>query len=419
MSAQHHADSTNSRTLGALAGLPLFRAGGPSDNMPPRKASVPSRLVADAAVVVLQQGLDTLVLNYYGPLREDVALCLEMAKEDAQESPTGEAASPLPPFDGVIPLMQERGAPYYEWRLRSRDLTVTIAKPSRSRRPNAVVRVSSECLWRMGGGGAVAARLAAVYLAPLFDGFPVVQVSSAHLATDYQGHVPSLEDRRGVVKRARTLREHFVGEVDESGMEWHTVNEAAQSFSAGRSTTLRVNGYDKTAEVKKSGKDWFLALWERHEGYVPTAPVWRIEYQFGREMLHERGIEDVPALLDALPALWSYAVGWFSFRSVNLDDLAHRSRWPVAPWWLALSSWRSVAADPLPRIKVVRPGYRQLVNGFVGYLTSLMAVTERLDPSEALWSALAYVVAARGPSALDDSLSAKQLRYAGFTMASA
>lgn len=402
------------RTLSALAGLPLFSGGCPSDNMtPPKSRGLVGR--PDPAVRVLQQGLDTLVLNYYGQLREDVVECLELAKEDAQASPTGEANSPLPPFDGVTPRMQERGAPYYEFRALSRDLTVTIARPSRSRRPAAVVRVSSECLWRMGDGGQVAAQLAGVYLVELFEGSCKVQVSRADLATDYQGHPPTSADRLGLVKRARTLREHFA--ADDDGVEWHTLNEEAQAFSAGRSSVLRVNCYDKTAEVKKRGKDWFFSLWERQKGYVSGEVVTRLEYQFGREFLHERQIETVGELLAGLAGLWAYAVEWFSYRTVNHADLRHRSRWPVAPWWLALSGWRAVEAEALPRVTVVRPGYRRLVQGFMGYLTSLMAVTGREGPGEALDDACRLLVAERGVAALDELLRMKRLRYSGFDMA--
>ncbi len=142
--------------------------GAQSDNM------APSKDIGPDSVVVLHQSLDTLFLNYYGALRDDVVECLAMAKEDAQSSYAGEAASPLPPFDGVTPRMQDSGVKYYEWRLFSRDVTVTIARPSRSKRPNAVVRVSSECLHRL--GYEAAARLAAGYLLPLFEGYARVQV---------------------------------------------------------------------------------------------------------------------------------------------------------------------------------------------------------------------------------------------------
>jgi hypothetical protein len=376
----------------------------------------PSKDIGPDSVVVLHQSLDTLFLNYYGALRDDVVECLAMAKEDAQSSYAGEAASPLPPFDGVTPRMQDSGVKYYEWRLFSRDVTVTIARPSRSKRPNAVVRVSSECLHRL--GYEAAARLAAGYLLPLFEGYARVQVGGAHACTDYQGYVPKMADRRGLVKRARKVTDFFAA-ADNDGLQWYGFEDEAQSFAAGRSKVIRIQGYDKTVEIKGSGKEWFRDIWARHKKYDASALVFRIEFQWGREFLKEMKIETVDDLLAALGGLWAYGMGWFSFRTVNPDDMRNRSRWAIAPWWLALSAWRAVDSEPLPRVKVVRPSARQLLSGFMGYLTSWMAITEHYDVVDALWAACLSVVDTRGPGALEAALDAKRLRYAGFTLASA
>ncbi len=387
--------------------------GAHSDNMAPPKYGHDE--LGDS-VRVLYQSLDTLVLNYYGVLRDDVVECLALAKENAQASYGGEADSPLPPFDGAVPRMQDSGVKYYEWRLLSRDVTVTIARPSRSRRPNAVLRVSSECLHRL--GYEAASRLAAGYLLAQFVGYARVQVGAAHACTDYQGYVPTMADRRGLVKRARKVTDFFAA-ADNDGLQWYGFEDEAQSFAAGRSNTIRVNFYDKTVEIKNSGKEWFRDIWARHKGYEASAPVLRAEFQWGREFLKEMRVETVDDLLAGLGGLWAYSMGWFSFRTVNADDMRNRSRWPIAPWWLALSAWRSVDSEPLPRVKVVRPSYRQLVSGFMGYLTSLMAITEHYDVADVLWAACLSVVDTRGPGALDAALDAKRLRYAGFTLASA
>ncbi len=96
------ATNTENRTLAALSPLPLFAPGAPIDNMAPLK----TQNHKPTSATILYQGLDTLVFSVYGELKEDVALCLEMAKEDAQAAPSGVAIAPLPAFDGVTPLMQ-------------------------------------------------------------------------------------------------------------------------------------------------------------------------------------------------------------------------------------------------------------------------------------------------------------------------
>jgi hypothetical protein len=106
-------------------------------------------------IVVLQQGLDTVVLSVWGSLREDVAELLAMAKEEAQEAELGEALSPLPPFSGTVPLMQAMGVPYYDYHLTTDDIDIIIRKPGRGTvRASAVITLRSSFLWRMGGGDA-------------------------------------------------------------------------------------------------------------------------------------------------------------------------------------------------------------------------------------------------------------------------
>jgi hypothetical protein len=382
------------------------------NNMAPSKYTAPG-----GPVRVLQQGIDTLVLNVYGTLKEDWLETLAMAKEEAQAAPGEMALSPLPPFDGTTPLMRSTGRPYYEWVAISPDVDVKIRKPSAaSHRPVAVVRVSSEALWRLGRGGRSAALLASVWLQPIFkeDGYRV-QVSRVDLATDYQGHVPQRDDLQHVVKRAGHT-EHVADGDDETATNWDRGNRLT-GFNAGRSTNVRASGYDKSREINVSGKAWFRDLWGRSAGYRADLPVWRMEFQCGRAFLGKRRIETVDDLLLHLAALWRYGMAWYSFRQPGGAD-TNRSRWPVAAWWLALTPWRTEDGGELPKLAVVRPRYDRLVSGFVGYLTSMMAISGLDSPSHALDAALHTATLGGTETAkIEASLAAKHLRYANFTMA--
>ncbi len=75
--------------------------------------------------------------------------------------------------------------------------------------------------------------------------------------------------------------------------------------------------YDKTREMKQSGKEWFTDIWRLH-GWdeEKDGSVWRVEFKFKREALHELqqddefwGIEDAFDLPERLPLLWAYAAG--------------------------------------------------------------------------------------------------------------
>ncbi len=387
------------RTIRRSEASPANRAEGVKlNNMTPSKTN--------AGVTVLQQGLDTLLFSIYGTLRPEYLDLLNAGKLAAQQSETGDwSLSPLPAFDGTALLVHASGVKYYDWVSRSQDLTVTIRKPGKSPMPAAIVRVAAETLWRMGGGGMVAAALAEHCLRPIFedDGVYRVVVKAAHLATDFQGWRPEITDlayNGPIVKRADGLDPHL-GERNE-----------LETIAAGRSKEIRVSLYNKGRQAKKTGRSWVFDLWAATGRYDPTQDTWRNEFQFGRAFLHDRGIETLDQLRDQMAGLWEYGMGWFSFRTPNPADATHPYRWPVAPHWAALTPWALAEAVELPRVKVVRPKYRRLAAGLAGYLTSTMAITGTQNPYEAI----RVVMDAKGREDFDKLLQAKQERYAGFTM---
>ncbi len=406
--------------------LVLSAEGARPNNMAPSKY-----MGEDSPIRVLYQGIDSLWLNIVGAeLREDYVELLTWAKEDAQASARDRADSPLPAFDGVVPEMWATGLPYYEWHLSSRDIDVQIRKPNkRSKRASAVIRVSAEALARLGDGGFVAAVLAAEWLRPVFNesGYSV-QVGKVHIASDYQGYSPVLADMESAVKRAGDTA--YLEDESEPLALHRSRSGRLVGISAGRSTNIRLNLYDKVLEVSKSAKDWIRDLWTRALGYVTDQVVWRVEFQLGREFLRDRAIESLEDLRASIAGLWLYGLGWYSFRT-RTDD-TNRSRWPVAPWWSALVAWGTLDAGELPRVKVVRPTWRRIAAGLAGYAVSAMAITGILDPAAALAAAFDHMESRSDPLGYSDEglryrrdawpvlerkLADKQMKYRGFTLA--
>ena len=72
--------------------------------------------------------------------------------------------------------------------------------------------------------------------------------------------------------------------------------------------------YDKTLEVRNSGKDWFYDLW----GVGKGTQVWRVEFQLRREALKDFGIETFADLMAQAQALWNYCVNdWLRVRATG------------------------------------------------------------------------------------------------------
>jgi hypothetical protein len=371
--------------------------------------------VCDSKVRVLSFGIDTIVLNFHGDLPEDLLLLLPGAKEDAQNSPIREDLSPLPPFLGMNLLMQPKGASHYDYLVKSDDLTIKLKEPTKGLPlPPMVVRISSACLWRLGGGGwpaidAVLAWARGVFL----DGYEV-RVSGFHQCGDVQGWVPVLADLGGIVKRADTIEIYDSdGEkVEDGGLSYILAKgDAIQGVSAGRSNRLRMSIYDKSKEIKVSGKEWFREIWAQSVDYNPDLPVWRVEPQYGREFLHKYRIETVEDLRAQQDALFRYALAWFSWRDRQLTDLAHPQRWPLIVAWSALGESRPVS-EPLPVARVVRPKLLRLSQGAYGYLSTIMAITGETDEEAALARVLADVRRQKGAEGMREVLRKKRQRHA-------
>ncbi len=408
----------------------LAAQGAQPNNMAPSKYRDELPIIVPD-VVVLQQGIDTILLNVYGSLKEDVLECLQIAKEDAQASEGDEALSPLPPYEGVTPLVYASGVKGYDYLCRSDDIQVTIRRPSKSPRPQAVIRVAAQALWRLGGGGWPAIDAAVEWLRPIFEDDYRITVGAVHLATDFQGWQPTMPDLENVVKRAadrpklddEILFEDEVREREElAALGYLEVNRDRKrqvtGISAGVSTNIRLNMYDKLRQSIQEHKDWVRALWEQNPAYKAREEVWRNEFQIGREWLRKHGIETLDDLRSRVASLWAYGMKWYSFRTPSATD-TNRSRWEIAACWQTLSTWDGESSATLPKVKIVRPKIERMAAGFCGYLTSIMAMGEISLASDAIRWAIENIEARGGIGTVERRLTEKRQRYAGFTMGSA
>jgi hypothetical protein len=154
--------------------------------------------------------------------------------------------------------------------------------------------------------------------------------------------------------------------------------------------------YDKAREVKRSGKLWFEDLWLGN-GWDGAGAVWRVEFRFKREFLHElnvdglyHGVEDATDLPSRLVDLWAYAAGhvgggadgwpdgWLRLVVPVLDD-GTRSRWPVHPVWqevqAAFSTTTNWSDDFHEVIRKHKQGWNtdRAIESTMGFATSLAA----------------------------------------------
>jgi hypothetical protein len=258
-----------------------------------------------------------------------------------------------------------------------------------------------------------------VWLRSLFDedGARVVP-SAVHLATDWQGWRPTTSDLENVVKRANDQAEYDDEMPDEAEVQLlgrlrGYRNRARQltGLSAGVSTNLRLNCYDKDRQALKENLDWVHASWEQNPGYNPRQGAMRLEYQFGREFLHKRGIETLDDLRAQLAALWEYGWAWYSFRTPSATD-TNRSRWEKTTAWLALSKWGGHEAKPLTRAVLAKPRFDRLAAQWYGLTTTMQALAGYDSLYQTQLAAQASVRDAKGPERMARVIEEKRQRYA-------
>jgi len=140
-------------------------------------------------------------------------------------------------------------------------------------------------------------------------------------------------------------------------------------------------------EIKqKSGKTWFYDLW-RNNGWDEAGDVWRVEFRFKREFLHQVGIEWAYDVLGEMKRLWEYATGrvaggedglpdgWLRYVLPNEDS--NRSRWPIHPAWAVVQ--RAFAEDvdsglgPLVRERIREKNVERGIAATIGYISTLAA----------------------------------------------
>jgi hypothetical protein len=147
------------------------------------------------------------------------------------------------------------------------------------------------------------------------------------------------------------------------------------------------------------GPDIFLQVSQVHlcadvMGWDGESEVWRVEFRFKREFLHEvkqegvfHGIEDAYDLFDKLPLLWAYAVGHIQggdddlpdgwLRAAQPSNDSNRSRWETHPAWMVIQGAFSEESSP-ELGEVVRERKREVnvqrgLEATIGYIMTLAA----------------------------------------------
>lgn len=196
---------------------------------------------------------------------------------------------------------------------------------------------------------------------------PQWRVSRIDLFVDVQGWVPTVADRERFVTRSRSV-------------DMHERNNSFTGYTFGSRRGGGISGraYDKTADVDRTGALYWFDLWG--ERYRKGEPVFRVEFEFGRSVLRQFGINSPTDALASVGDLWAYGTEWLSLRDPTSDKT--KSRWPLSPDWLAIANAslrcrRIGAARAKQRLQ--QGSIKKMMPGLCGSMAKFGALADTVD----------------------------------------
>ena len=311
---------------------------------------------------LLRVGVDSLYLSYYGDLFPAIEHELTERKYQAQSRYPAEKALAQWGFGNQIFEVSDKGQQHFAFILQNNSYRICVRKGQSGKLPVAYVQISSELLAHT-LLSMVVEELGQI-ISKLTESVDAPVVSRVDLYADFQ-----TDTDIGAIHRGAWITEA-------SGIDTYSRSGKFTGWVFGAGGTVSARLYDKTIEIEKSHKSYFHELWKRG-GWDGASTVWRLEFQFRREVLQGFRIRTCEQLQDNLGGLWLAGVNsWLRLVVPDPAD-SNRARWPVHPIWEYLGQirWR-LDDEPLTRSYTPArvPSLDKLYRMFTALLTSYMCV---------------------------------------------
>ena len=324
---------------------------------------------------ILASGVDSLVISIDTAWKDvSIFALLDEAKEKAKQKSVDYAGN-IKHFqpEKVWPfIIKPHGAKGFSWILIGSDFTYKIANsPEPGSRPNVMIEIRSETLWRLGPEEAINIALGLITA----NGGDIIRpkLSRVDLCVDFL-----MPEKRWSYE----LMEFAVTRAADTAPYFHHKNLTGIRIGKG---IISARLYDKPFEIKQqSKKEWMYDIWGIKE--VPEGErVIRIEFQLRREILKQLGLNKAEDLLQKVDRAWAYCTkSWLKFQ--DKPGLHHTQR-STFKWYEEIQEgFKGVqGAEPLVREKAIRIDKKRLmqqVNGSIESLHAIIQEEERADPEE-------------------------------------
>lgn len=365
-------DSTAERVAPAGESGPEGISGASPSNTAPHNSNTP----LPDGFRLLRLAVDSLYLSFPGELNAESFSALQKLKSNAQSENLEQLASAQYPIGSHIFEVRDRGTGMFPFVLVDNAYRIQLSRPGK-KLPMAYIQVSAEYLAYKTPRDILRELLTLLTELGTLDGGNTV--SRIDLAADFS--TPVVMDswhRSAWVTRAIEIHNYA---KDQQFTGW----------TIGMGGVIGCRLYNKIAEILHSGKTWAMDLW-LPLGWKPGEDVWRLEFEFKRDFLKERGLGSLESVLDSRNSLWSYATTqWLRLTVPNEAD-STRSRWPTHHLWTSLASvnWEGPPGVLLDKYSNTRtPTEIRLITVVLGALSSYMAMYKIDNRAEAIDQILA------------------------------
>lgn len=343
----------------------------------------------------LRHGIDSLYLSYQGNLSYETDKQLQALKQLAQSDSIEDQAQAKLKLGDHLFEVKDKGTSMFAYVLEDNAFRIQLSRPTKAV-PMAYIKLSSEYLTYKSPAQAEA-HLKAI-LQQLGDLDSEANVSRVDLFLDFVSDM----DMESWTREAWVTR---AAKINAYSIDTHFTG-----WSIGLGSAIAGRLYDKKYELLSSGKTYLVPLWKAC-GLEEGEPVWRLEFEFKRDLLDQKGIIPLDSVLKNLNGLWSYATTeWLRLTIPNEEDKT-RSRWPIHPLWLSLSSvdWETDGGPLQPRFKYTRvPKDREAFKRAFSAITSWMAAHGITDYEQCIHSFYLEVEMFINNKAMDDGTTFEQ-----------
>lgn len=318
-------------------------------------------------VNILRNEIDSLYLSYQGTINADIEEQFQDLKQKGQSPDPRVQAQAVYEVGEHLFEVQDKGTGYYPYVLVDNAYRIQLSSSNAKQIPLAYVQIKSD--WLAAKGVVHCKDEIETIIGSLGLIEDAENVSRADLFVDFvcETDIEAIQLAQWVTRAKRHGSFH--------------VNRIFTGYTFGLGGDISARLYNKTEEIKESGKYHLKKLW-MEQGWQEGQTVYRLEFQLKNRILKEHEASTIDELLYRCGGIWRYCLlNWLKLTIPDPKD-ATQSRWPLHPLWDALSQieWSgSFEGVSIPvRTERIPPDSYLYESGLAG-ITSYMALKGIFD----------------------------------------